>query len=93
MLQVKQEGQLTSDDYEMVDYMLNQFKTVIGVNGNSKKKEKNGDEQNKDALAEKGKKQIKGDGQDFEKCVGYEYQLCRKYPWIKGQKLCSFSVQ
>ena len=53
---MKQEGQLTSDDYEMVDYMLNQFKTVIGVNGNSKKEEKNGDEQNKNALAEKGKK-------------------------------------
>ena len=70
---MKQEGQLTSDDYEMVDYMLNQFKTVIGVNGNSKKKEKNGDEQNKNALAEKGKKQIMGDGQDFEKCVGYKY--------------------
>ena len=70
---MKQEGQLTSDDYEMVDYMLNQFKTVIGVNGNSKKKEKNGDEQNKDALTAKGKKQIKRDGQDFEKCVGYEY--------------------
>ena len=62
------EGQLTSDDYEMVDYILNQFKTVIGVNGNSKKKEKNNDEQNKDAITEK-----MGTGQDLEKCVGYKF--------------------
>ena len=57
---MKQKGQLTSDDYEMVDYMLNQFKTVIGVNGNSKKKEKKGGEQNKDTSAEKGTKKTTG---------------------------------
>ena len=39
-MQVKQQGRLTSDDYEMVDYMLNQFKTVIGINGNAKRKDK-----------------------------------------------------
>ena len=68
--QVKQEGQLTSDDYEMVDYMLNQFKAVVGINGNSKKKRRKSSVRRKSMFTGKGDKD---DGPDFEKCVGFDF--------------------
>ena len=55
----------------MVDYMLGQFKTVIGVNGNSKKKGRKRQGQDEEVSVDK--KLNKEDGPDFEKCVGYEF--------------------
>ncbi len=69
---MKKKGKLTSDDYEMVDYMINQFKNVIGINGNAKRDKKHltggGEKQ-----SQENQEQRNQDQPDMTKCVGYEF--------------------
>ncbi len=66
---MKQQGKLTSDDYEMVDYMLNVFKMTVGIgdkNDKKRKNKKNGEGSEKTEIME---------GPDYNKCVGYDFNF------------------